>query len=163
MKGTIDRLLPISWLVFFGDSPCWKMRIRRATPGDLSTTATFSVPAFMHDELYRFTYPFAARYPEDFRQYYLRKHKQRNAQPGYVFWVAILDPADEAEEHAPKQKAAQVDDAPLKGVGDEKVVGYAIWHRYGQSEQAKCWQSQTWAECRKSRWEGKTPRASECD
>ncbi|KAI4176996.1 MAG: hypothetical protein LQ348_005904 [Seirophora lacunosa] len=139
------------------------MRIRRATPGDLSTTATFSVPAFIHDELYRFSYPFAARYPEDFRQYYLRKHKQRNAQAGYVFWVAILDPADEAEEHAPKQKAAQVDDAPLKSVGDEKVVGYAIWHRYGQSEQAKSWQSQTWAECRKSRWEERSPRRSETD
>ncbi|KAL9012644.1 MAG: hypothetical protein Q9173_002599 [Seirophora scorigena] len=122
------------------------MHIRRATPRDFSTTATFSVPAFIHDELYRFTNPFAARYPEDFRQYYLRKHKQRNALPGYVFSVAILDPADQAEEHAPKQKAAQVDEAQQRNDGEDKIVGYAIWRRYGESEQAKSWQSQTWAE-----------------
>ncbi|KAL8647044.1 MAG: hypothetical protein Q9210_005790 [Variospora velana] len=122
------------------------MRIRRATPGDLSITSTFSVPSFIHDELYQFTNPFAARYPEDFRQYYLRTHRQRNVLPGYVFWVATLDPADLPEERGVENMEAQVDDARMKHDHDEKVVGYATWRRYGESEEAKRWQLQTWAE-----------------
>ena len=123
------------------------MRIRRATSWDLSTTATFSVPAFIRDELYQFTNPFAARYPDDFRRYYLRKHRQRNVLAGYVFWVATLDSASVPEEREVEHMGAQVHDARMKHDSDEKVVGYAIWRRYGKSEEAKRWQSQTWAEC----------------
>ncbi|KAI4115348.1 MAG: hypothetical protein LQ338_007869 [Usnochroma carphineum] len=124
------------------------MRLRRATLRDFPTTATFSVPAFINDGLYRFTNPFAPQYPDDFRKHYLRRQKQRNVLPGFVFWVAVVDPSDGAEEDRKEQEAAQLDDSQTGQAGTEKVVGYAIWRRYGCSETAKRWQAQKWAECR---------------
>lgn len=122
--------------------------LRPATLLDHPTTATFSVPAFLNDELYQFTNPSASQYPQDFRQHYLRRHRLRSVLPAFVFWVAVEDASGDVDKHATGQDASQSDHSQWGHGSVEKVVGYAIWRRYGDSEQARRWQTQTWAECR---------------
>ncbi|KAL8760503.1 MAG: hypothetical protein Q9184_003323 [Pyrenodesmia sp. 2 TL-2023] len=125
------------------------MHIRRAVASDSPTTATFSVPAFLNDELYRFSSPFAAEYPEDFRNFFLQRQRRRHVSPGQIYWVAVLDQIDEAKASGIGQENAAPENRSHKEHQEgDKVVGYALWSRYGDSEEAKRWQKQTWAECR---------------
>lgn len=125
------------------------MHLRCAVPSDFPTTATFSVPAFLNDELYRFSSPFAVQYPEDFRNFFLQRHRRREVSPGQIYWVAVFDPIDEVKAHGVGQENAAPEDRSQKEhQKGEKVVGYALWSRYGDSEEAKKWQKQTWTECR---------------
>ena len=110
------------------------MHIRRAIPSDFPILATFSVDAFINDELYQFTNPHVTKYPDDFRESLLRRLKQRNATLGYITWVAVEDGSD-----------GSLDGVKTGEPGE--IVGYAMWRRYGDSERAKAWQKQSWAQC----------------
>lgn len=123
------------------------MRIRRAVSSDFPVTATFSVPAFANDELYQFTNPFISQYPEDFRQHFLQRHRQRNVLPGHIYWVAVVDSSEGVDEHGIKQEAALTDCGQTPYRDEDKVVGFALWRRHGASKEARKWQTQTWAEC----------------
>ncbi|KAL8926557.1 MAG: hypothetical protein Q9208_002884 [Pyrenodesmia sp. 3 TL-2023] len=101
------------------------MHIRRAVPSDFPTTATFSVPAFLNDELYRFLFPFAAQYPEDFRNFFLQRHRRREVSPGQIYWVAVLDPIDEVKTHGVGQKDAAPEDQSQKEPQEEDKVAEA--------------------------------------
>ncbi|KAL9024481.1 MAG: hypothetical protein Q9196_006487 [Gyalolechia fulgens] len=116
------------------------MHIRRATALDFPLLASFSVPAFINDELFKYTNPFASKYSEAFRGYFLRRLKQRNAQPGFIVWVAVND----ADELPVTEESSTQEDG--NHVGAEEICGYAVWCRYGKSEAAKGWQGQTWSE-----------------
>ncbi|KAL8726130.1 MAG: hypothetical protein Q9181_006167 [Wetmoreana brouardii] len=125
------------------------MRIRRATPLDSPTAATFSVPAFLTDELYQYTHPYAAENQISFRDFYLRRFKLRQVSPGYVVFVAIAESSDDREKYRPNEAADPHDNmGSLQGEcsTEEEVVGYAMWYRHGDSEEAKRWQTQSWAE-----------------
>ncbi|KAL9610091.1 MAG: hypothetical protein Q9167_005170 [Letrouitia subvulpina] len=111
--------------------------IRSARRSDTSSTATLSVAAFAHDELYCYLNPHKARYPDHFRDYFLRRHKLRLVDPTFHFLVAELEPGDDGY------------------VGDgDNVVGYAIWTRKSPNPDAVAattsWgqrrQRRTWAE-----------------
>lgn len=124
------------------------MRIRRAVSSDFPITASFSVPAFLDDELYRFLFPFAAQYPEDFRNFFLQRHRQRDLLPGQIYWIAVLDPTDGLKAHwVGHHDEESVDRKQAENHEGGRVVGFALWRRYGDSEEAKQWQTQTWAEC----------------
>ncbi|KAL9601261.1 MAG: hypothetical protein Q9219_002666 [cf. Caloplaca sp. 3 TL-2023] len=111
------------------------MHMRRAIASDFPDLATFSASAFINDALYRYTAPFAAEYFDDFRNYFLRRLKQRNAQPGFISWVAV----EEKSDALGADEIENVDNL-------EEIVGYAFWCRYGTSEVAKGWQGQSWRE-----------------
>lgn len=117
------------------------MYIRRATALDFPTLASFSVPAFINDELYQYANPFATKYPEAFRGHFLRRLKQRNAQPGFIVWVAVND-----ADQGPAAKEFSTQDGNSRA-GAEEILGYAVWCRYGGTEAAKVWQGQSWSEC----------------
>ncbi|KAI4169698.1 MAG: hypothetical protein LQ343_005520 [Gyalolechia ehrenbergii] len=107
------------------------MYIRRATALDFPTLASFSVPAFINDELYQYANPFATKYPEAFRGHFLRRLKQRNAQPGFIVWVAVND-----ADQGPAAKEFSTQDGNSRA-GAEEILGYAVWCRYGGTEAAK--------------------------
>lgn len=117
------------------------MYIRPAKPSDFPTLATFSVDAFIDDELYQYTNPFAKKYPENFRSYFLRSLKQRFAQPGFIGWVAVNDTN---EEHILNEESRQEGSTSTDA---EEIIGYAFWRRYGKSEVAKGWQVRSWSQC----------------
>ncbi|KAL6720921.1 hypothetical protein ACLMJK_000020 [Lecanora helva] len=101
------------------------MHIRDVIPADFSETASMSVDAFWDDELYAYTNPLRAQYPNDFRDLFLRRHRLRYWSSGYIFHVAVTDDGD--QDH----------------ISGGKVVGYAIWSRRGTSDLAKAWRKQT--------------------
>lgn len=121
------------------------MYIRRAISSDFPTLATFSVPAFVDDELYQYTNPLATKYPADFRKHFLRRLKQRNVLSGFVTWVAVEDGSDEPRDTVKEEVVQQGSSHSCEG----EIVGYAVWCRYGTSEVAKRWQEQSWVECTK--------------
>ncbi|KAL8725444.1 MAG: hypothetical protein Q9166_007338 [cf. Caloplaca sp. 2 TL-2023] len=127
------------------------MRIRRAIPSDFPTAASFSVAAFANDELYHFTNPYAAQNPSSFRDCFLRRLKVRNISPGYIIWVAVIADLDALEDDTLGGEPTHVEMVRTSTITDEKVVGYAIWVRHGQSAQAKKWQTQSWSEWLESR------------
>ena len=107
-----------------------KMQIRLAKLDDLPAMASMAVDAFWNDELFVHTNPWRAQYPDDFRDFFLRRYKRRYWSPDFTNYVAVTDARDEG--HC------------LGG----KVVGYASWQRKGTSEEAKAWRRQTWQGCR---------------
>lgn len=116
------------------------MYIRRAVSSDFPTLASISVDGFIDDELFQYVNPYSRKYPDSFHGYFLRRLKQRFAQPGYVVWVAVND---DGKEHAASENSKQEGG---NHTGDEKVVGYALWRRYGESEVAKGWRTQSWSQ-----------------
>ena len=113
---------------------CWSdaatMHLRPATLADLPATASMSVDAFWNDELYVYTNPWRTRYPDDFRDSFLRRNRRRYWSPDFICHVAVTDPGDEGHRSG------------------GRVVGYAVWERKGTSEEAKAWRRQTWRGCR---------------
>ena len=105
------------------------MHVRAATPTDFSATASISVACFWEDELFNFTNPYKAQYPEHFRALFLRRQHMRYWTPGFVFQVAVTDEGDEGHEE-----------------GGE-IAGYAVWSRVGKSEEAMKWHKQSIQSC----------------
>ncbi|KAL8782189.1 MAG: hypothetical protein Q9213_005625 [Squamulea squamosa] len=124
------------------------MRIRRATASDFPTAAAFSVAAFANDELYQYTNPYMEQYPWDLRDFFLRRLKFRNASPGCIIWVAIETDRNDPEEDTLIEAERAVDALQAGREREEKVIGYAVWYRHGDSAKAKRWQTQTWPECK---------------
>lgn len=105
------------------------MYLRPATLADFSATASMSVDAFWNDELYVYTNPWRAQYPDHFRDLFLRRHRLRHWSPGFVFQVVETDEGDKG--HRP----------------GGTIVGYAVWERRGTSDAAKAWRKDTWRGC----------------
>ncbi|KAL8628297.1 hypothetical protein Q9189_005988 [Teloschistes chrysophthalmus] len=106
------------------------MRIRRATSLDFPTTATFSVAAFHDDELYRYTNPYIGQHKDSFRRYFLRRQRLRNNSPGYVTFVALVDPSQPTDEDAAKERVV---DAGFESILLQAEDGYVSLFRLDRS------------------------------
>ena len=89
------------------------------TPADFSTTADISLYCYWQDELYDFTNAQKKRYPSHFRDSFLRRHRLNHNSPRFAFCVAVTDEGESGHTEG------------------GRVIGYAIWYRYGTSEQAQ--------------------------
>lgn len=113
--------------------------IRSARRTDTPATATLSVAAFAHDELYCYLNPHKTSYPDHFRNYFLRRYKLRLVDPAFHFLVAELEPGDEGYVG--------------EGGDGDNVVGFAIWTCKSPSpspDSVAASRRQTWAECTSS-------------
>ncbi|KAL9043786.1 MAG: hypothetical protein Q9214_003039, partial [Letrouitia sp. 1 TL-2023] len=111
--------------------------IRSARRTDTPSTATLSVAAFAHDELYCYLNPHKRRFPDHFRDYFLRRYKLRLADPTFHFLVAELEAGDEGYVR--------------EGGDGDNVVAYAIWTRKSLNpslslDGVAAIRRQTWAE-----------------
>ncbi|KAI4157638.1 MAG: hypothetical protein LQ342_008122 [Letrouitia transgressa] len=109
--------------------------IRSARRTDTPATATLSVAAFAHDELYCYLNPHKTSYPDHFRNYFLRRYKLRLVDPAFHFLVAELEPGDEGYVG--------------EGGDGDNVVGFAIWTCKSPSpspDSVAASRRQTWAE-----------------
>jgi GNAT superfamily N-acetyltransferase len=86
---------------------------------DLPHAATVSANAFKTDSNCNCLFPRLHDYPDDFRNFFLRRHRKRLNQSGVVARVAVIDDHDPLEEGT--------------------VIGVAIWERLGDSEVAQAW------------------------
>lgn len=105
------------------------MHIRPFQPEDISAAASIAVSCFSDDELYNFTNPHKAQYPDDFRAHFVRRLRLRYWTPGYVFYVAVTDDGDQGHEEG------------------GRVAGFAVWQRTGNSAEAMRWQQQSIRSC----------------
>ena len=105
------------------------MHMRPFEPADSSATASISVDCFWKDELYDFTNPYKAQYPDHFRALFVRRVRMRYWTPGFVLYVAVTDEGDEGHEEG--------------GL----VVGYVVWYRLGKSKEALKWHEQSIQSC----------------
>jgi hypothetical protein len=112
------------------------MCIRRATPNDLPSLADIAAQAMLHDELFIHLCPHRHTYYADFRSAFLRRLRMRLHTPGYVMLVAV-ESGSESEHNG--------------DLRDERVRGYAVWSRRGDSPAATQWQNENGS----SWWNGK--------
>ena len=89
---------------------------------DLPYTATISANAFKSDSDFNTIFPRLHDYPEDFRTFFLRRHKRLLNQGGAVGRVAVTDDNDPQEEGT--------------------IIGVAFWERVGDGEAAQAWKYQ---------------------
>lgn len=97
------------------------MHIRLIHPQDFSATASVAVSSFWGEETLSWVHRYKAEYPEDFRQFFLRKLKLRYWAIGCYIHVAVLNKGDKNYLY------------------EGQVVGYAVWERQGESDMARKW------------------------
>lgn len=108
------------------------MLIRLATPNDLTSIADIAAQAMLHDELFIQLCPHRHTYYADFRTAFLRRLKMRLYTPGYIMLVAI-ESDSESGDYADRDRDRDRD-------RNERVCGYAVWSRRGDSPVATQWQ-----------------------
>ncbi|KAJ5979813.1 GNAT family acetyltransferase [Penicillium waksmanii] len=106
------------------------IHIRPATPNDLPFIADIAAQAMLHDELFIHLCPHRHTYYADFRTAFLRRLKIRLYTPGYVMLVAVESKSEsESGDHGARDRDR-----------DERVRGYAVWSRRGDTPTATQWQ-----------------------
>ncbi|CAI7576531.1 unnamed protein product [Penicillium pancosmium] len=109
------------------------MLIRLATPNDLSSIADIAAQAMLHDELFIHLCPHRRTYYADFRTAFLRRLKMRLHTPGHVMLVAVESDSESGDHGRPRDRDR-----------NERVRGYAVWSRRGDSPVATQWQRDSW-------------------
>ena len=130
-----------------------KIHVRPAQLSDFPQTADIALAGFSQDELFDFTNPYKDKYPQDFRDWHFRQHRLRYWLPGFVVQVAVLEDTDTEDHEAQTVGGVGEKESGSSGNRDgeragEKVVGFAIWYRFGESEVVKKrWRWKGWRAC----------------